>query len=138
MRCLCMYPWKKLVYAQYYRMDFFHTQITSLLHGRKRKRREKKSSRIFSLSYMASDMTTSVNLLPLKKKTQRIIINFSVRCCLYTDAHSYQFFLSQCKKNFYLIKLEKRNKFHEAHKRKKKVTHSKSSHEWNFLAHKKK
>lgn len=108
---------------------FFSTlkyHLSFMVEEEKEERRKVRG--FFSLSYMASDMTTSVNLLPLKK-TQRIIINFSVRCCLYTDAHSYQFFLSQCKKHFYLIKLEKRNKFHEAHKRKKKVTHSKSSHE---------
>lgn len=138
MRCLCMYPWKKLVYAQYYRMDFFpHSNIISRsCYSSWRKRREKKSSRIFFHTWQIWQHQ-SIEGKMLEKVS---LMKFAGRCCLRTDTLINLFFFVRKAQN-YCMKLEKINKFHAAHKHKKKknrVTHSKSSHEWDFLAHKKK
>lgn len=116
---------------------FFSTlkyHLSFMLQQLKKKKREEKFEDFFHTWQIWHQ---SIEGKMLEKVS---LMKFAGRCCLRTDTLINLFFFVRKAQN-YCMKLEKINKFHAAHKHKKKknrVTHSKSSHEWDFLAHKKK
>lgn len=99
MRCLCMYPWeKKKKLAQYYRMDFFYTQISFLsfsLNDDGVKKEEKKSFRIFFLHIYGR----------YDNITQFTFFNWS-KCS--KDANNTLYIRGVVKKLFYIYQMKKK------------------------------